>query len=87
MTLKASQTRIPADAFNRVVDRGERIAIKRQDGRSVVLISEEDAQLLEMLEDRYWGERAEQVLAEMKALKQKPIPLETVKKRLKLREM
>ena len=55
MARRGSQTGIPAEAFNRVVDRGERIAIKRDDGKSVVLISEEDAKLLESLEDRYLG--------------------------------
>lgn len=83
MILKASQTRIPADAFKRVAERGERIPIKRQDGKGVVLISEEDAKLLEALEDRYWGQQAEQALSEMKANKEKPIPLETLKQRLK----
>ncbi|MEX2300794.1 MAG: hypothetical protein WD733_07655 [Bryobacterales bacterium] len=83
MTLKASQTRIPAEALKRVTERGERIPIKVDDGKGVVLISEEDAELLQSLEDRYWGEQAEQVLAEMKAKKQGPVPLETLKRRLR----
>jgi hypothetical protein len=84
MTLKACQARIPADAFKHVAERGERIAIKRDDGKGVVLISENDVKLLETLEDRCWGEQAKQVLAEMTTKKQKPVPLESVKARLKL---
>ena len=83
-SLKASTTRIPPDAFNRVAYQGERVRIERRGGRSVVLISEEDAQLQESLEDRYWAEIADEALAEMKAKRQKPVPLGAVKKKLGL---
>jgi PHD/YefM family antitoxin component YafN of YafNO toxin-antitoxin module len=51
-TLKASRTRIPPDAFNRVAYQRERIRIERRGGKPVFLVSEEDLELLEKLEDR-----------------------------------
>jgi PHD/YefM family antitoxin component YafN of YafNO toxin-antitoxin module len=51
-TLKASRTRIPPDAFNRVAYQHERIRIERRGGKPVFLVSEEDLELLEKLEDR-----------------------------------
>lgn len=51
-TLKASATRIPPDAFNRVAYQGERIRIERRGARPVYMISEEDLEILESMEDR-----------------------------------
>ena len=79
--LKASETRIPPDTFNRVAYKGERIRVERRGGASVVLISQEDADLLEELEDRYWAETADKALA-MTAEGERPVPLEELKKKL-----
>ena len=83
-TLKASQTRIPPDAFNRVAYQRQRVRIERRGGRPVFLVSEEDLQLLEELEDRYWAEEGRKALEEFKKSGQKPIPWEKVKARLGL---
>jgi len=82
--LKASETRIPPDAFNRVAYQHERVRIDRRGGRPVFLVSEEDLELLEKLEDRFWAEEGRQALAEFKRSGQKAIPLEKVRKRLGL---
>ncbi len=82
--LKASDTRIPPDIFNKVAYKGDRIRIERRGGASVVLISEEDAGLLEELEDRYWAESADKALAAMTAEGERPVPLEELKEKLAL---
>ncbi len=82
-TLRASETRIPPDTFNRVAYQGDRVRIERRGGPSVVVISEEDARMLETLEDRYWAETADEAIADMEARGQKPVPLSKVKARLK----
>jgi len=73
-SLKASRTRIPPDAFNRVAYQRERIRIERRGGKPVYLISEEDLQLLETLEDRYWAEEGLKALAEFRRSGKKAIP-------------
>ena len=83
-TLKASETRIPPDAFNRVAYQRERVRIERRGGRPVFLVSEEDLDLLEELEDRYWAEEGRKALEEFKKSGQKPISWEKVKERLGL---
>jgi len=83
-TLKASETRIPPDAFNRVAYQHERVRIDRRGGRPVFLVSEEDLELLEKLEDRFWAEEGRKALAEFKRSGQKAIPFEKVRKRFGL---
>ncbi len=83
-TLKASATRIPPDTFNRVAYQRERVRIERRGGRPVFLVSEEDLELLEKLEDRYWAEEGQAALEEFKRSGHKPIPWEAAKKRLGL---
>ncbi len=83
-TLNASQTRIPPDTFNRVAYQRERVRIQRRGGKPVFLVSEEDLQLLEMLEDRYWAEEGRKALEEFKRSGQRPIPWEKVKQKLGL---
>lgn len=83
-TLTASKVRIPPDAFNRVAYRGERIRVERRGAPSVVIVSEEDAALLEALEDRLDLEEAREALARMEAEGQKGIPWEKVKVKLGL---
>lgn len=81
-TLKASQTRIPPDAFNRVAYKGERVRIERRGGRPVYLISEEDLSLLESLEDRYWAEEGARALKEFEETGKKSVPWDKVKAEL-----
>ena len=83
-TLQASQTRIPPDAFNRVAYQRERVRIERRGGKPVFLVSEEDLELLETLEDRYWAEEGRKALAEFKRSGEKPIPWQKVKAKLGL---
>jgi len=83
-TLKASKTRIPPDAFNRVAYQRERIRIERRGGKPVFLVSEEDLELLEMLEDRYWAQEGQKALAEFRKSGLKPIPWEKVRQKLGL---
>jgi hypothetical protein len=82
--LKASEARIPPDAFNRVAYQGERVRIERRGGKPVYLISGEDLALLEELEDRYWTEEGRKALEEFRKAGQKAIPWEDLKARLGL---
>jgi PHD/YefM family antitoxin component YafN of YafNO toxin-antitoxin module len=84
ITLKASKARIPPKVFNLVAYKGERVCIRRHKEEEVFVISREDMELLEALEDRYWGETARSAIKEMKAKGQKPIPWKTVKAKLGL---
>ena len=83
-TLKASETRIPPDAFNRVAYQRERVRIERRGGKPVFLVSEEDLELLEELEDRYWSEEGRRALAEFEKSGRKPVPWEKIKEKLGL---
>ena len=83
-TLKASKTRIPPDAFNRVAYQRDRIRIERRGGRPVYIVSEEDLELLEKLEDIYWAEEGRKALEEFKRSGSKPVPWEKIRNRLGL---
>jgi len=83
-TLKASKTRIPPDAFNRVAYQRERVRIERRGAKPVYLVSEEDLELLEKLEDRYWAEEGRKALREFKRSGKKAIPLDELKTELGL---
>ena len=83
-TLKASKTRIPPDAFNRVAYQRERIRIERRGGKPVFLVSEDDLELLEKLEDRYWAQEGRKALEEFQRCGHKPIPWHKIKQRLGL---
>jgi len=82
--LKASQTRIPPDTFNRVAYQRQRVRIDRRGGRPVFLVSEEDLELLEKLEDRYWAEEGQKAMDEFKRSGKKAVPWEKVRERLGL---
>lgn len=82
--LKASKTRIPPDAFNRVAYQRERVRIERRGGKPVFLVSEDDMALLETLEDRYWAEEGRKALKEFERSGKKPIPWQKIKQRLGL---
>ena len=80
-TLEASQLRQGiSDAMNTVAYTGQRISIRRHGKLVAVLVSVEDAAMLEAMEDRF------DVAAAKKALKEKgSIPWPEVKKRLGLK--
>jgi prevent-host-death family protein len=65
------------DYFNQVVYGGERITISKH-GKCAVMVSAEDAKLLEMLEDKIDLALAKKVLAS----KEKTITLEELKEKL-----
>jgi len=83
-TLIASQTRIPAETFSRVAYQRERVRIERRGSRPVYLVSEDDLQMLQRLEDRYWAEEGEKALAEFKNSGEKAVDWETLKAKLGL---
>jgi len=83
-TLKASRTRIPPDTFNRVAYQRERVRIERRGARPVYLVSEEDIELLDKLEDRYWADEGRKALREFKRSGRKAVPWEQLKKELGL---
>jgi PHD/YefM family antitoxin component YafN of YafNO toxin-antitoxin module len=84
MTLSASKVRIPPDTFNRVAYQGERVRVDRRGAPSVAIVSLQDLELLEFLEDQIDRETAERAIAEMKASGQEPVAWEQVKARLGL---
>jgi len=83
-TLKASQTRIPSEALDRVVNQRERVRIERRGGKCVFLVSEEDMEVLRNLEDRYWATEGRKALKEFEESGAKPIPWEKLKQKLGL---
>ncbi len=82
--LKASETRIPPDTFNRVAYLGERVGIERRGGDVIYLVSQEDYEFLSKLEDQVDILAADEALSDMTKRKQKPIPWEELKARLGL---
>lgn len=81
-TLKASETRIPPDTFNRVAYQGERVRVDRRDGKSVYLVSEDDLDLLARLEDAYWSDEGGRALAEFRKQGGAAVPFSEMRKRL-----
>ncbi|MDD4890360.1 MAG: prevent-host-death family protein [Phycisphaerae bacterium] len=81
-SLKASVTRIPPDAFNRVAYRQERVRVERRGGKSVYLVGKEDLALLERIEDRYWRNEGVKALDEFRRSGRKSIPWKKIKERL-----
>jgi len=73
-----------SDLLNRVAYGGERIPIERRGKVMAVLVSLEDAALLEALEDRIDGEEAERALKEFEESGEEAIPYEKVRKELGL---
>lgn len=69
-----------ADILNRVAFGGERVSLKRRGKRVAVIVSAEDAELLEQLEDQIDLEAARKALANKKR-----IPFDQVRKELGLK--
>jgi hypothetical protein len=82
--LRASQARIPPDTFSRVAYQRERVRIDRRGGKPVYLVSQEDLELLEMLEDRYWADEGRKALDEFTKSGRKGGPWQEIKARLGL---
>ena len=80
--LHASETRIPPNAFNKVVYNGDRVCIQHRNGSTVYLVSEDDLRLLEALEDRLDVEDAQDALARHKAGGGRTVSLDEVEDRL-----
>ena len=74
-----------ADTLNRVAYRGERIVLRRRGRDLAAIVPIEDLALIEKLEDEADVREARKALAEMKRKGEKPIPYETVRKRLGLK--
>ncbi len=84
--LAASQARDAfADTLNRVAYRGERIVLRRRGKDLAAIIPIEDLKLIEQREDEIDVREAKKALAEMRRKGEKPIPYETVRKRLGLK--
>lgn len=73
-----------AEVLNRVSYQGERVQIERHGKPVAVMVSVEDAALLEAMEDRADVKAAKRALALMKRKGQKPIPWSKVKAELGL---
>ena len=73
-----------SETINRVAYGRERIVLHRRGKSLAALIPVEDLALLEALEDRLDVEEADRILADAKAKRQKPIPWEKAKKKLRL---
>lgn len=71
-----------ADALNKVAYAGERVVLARRGKGVAALVSMEDLELLERMEDEADVRDAKRALAEMKRKNEKPIPLAVIKKRL-----
>ncbi len=69
-TLTASEVRIPPDTFNRVAYQRERVRIDRRGAPSVAIVSIEDLELLEFL-DNLSVQPAKDSLAKLKAMGEK----------------
>ena len=71
-----------ADALNKVAYAGERVILARRGKGVAALVSMEDLELLEKMEDEADVRDAKRALAAMKRKGEKPIPLAVIKKRL-----
>jgi prevent-host-death family protein len=80
-TLSISQLRADlAEAINRVAYRKERVIVERQGKRLAVIVPVEELEMLEELEDEYWGRLADRALREPGA----DISLEDIKREFDL---
>ena len=69
---------------NRVAFGGERVVVERRGKHLFALVSMEDMQLLEELEDRHWAEEGKKAVEEFERSGEKSIPLESLKRDLGL---
>ena len=71
-----------ADALNRVAYQGERVVLERRGKGVAAIVSMDDLELLEAIEDCADVQAAKRTLAEMKRKGQKPVPLADIINRL-----
>ena len=72
-----------ADALNRVAYQGERVVLERRGKGVAAIVSIDDLELLEAIEDCDDVQAAKRTLAEMKRKGQKPVSLADVINRLR----
>ncbi len=82
-TITASKTRIPRNLFAKVVNNGERVKITKYD-EEVYLISKEDMQLLQAIEDSMDIMLSDEVIERIRKGEEKAIPWEEAKRELRL---
>lgn len=83
--LSASEARQDfAEVLNRVAYEKERIVLHRRGKNVAVVVPVEDLELIEELEDEIDNAEADQVLMDMEAKGERPVPLEAIKQRLGL---
>lgn len=73
-----------ATPINKVVYGGERLILTRKGKGTVAMVSLEDLDLIEKIEDEIDAREAKKILADMKRKGERPVPLAQVKKRLGL---
>ncbi len=78
MTVTEAREKL-SQAVSRIAFSGERIILTRSGKRAAGLVSVEDLELLEYLEDKIDVEEATAILERMKAEGEQPIPWEQVK--------
>lgn len=83
-SINASRARIPTRVFNEVVFRNERVEVRHRSGASVYLVSKEDIELLEAIEDYVDLLEVKKAIQELEEGKEVLIPWEEVKQRLGL---
>jgi hypothetical protein len=83
-TLAASKARIPPDAFNRVVYKGERLRIKHRSGATAVLISEVELERIERLGREEEDRDDLELIREAKSESGRSVPYNKVRKELGL---
>jgi len=83
--LNASQARTDfSETLNRVAYQGERVVLHRRGKPLAALISLEDLDLLEAMEDRLDIQEAERILQEARKKREEPVSWEKVRKALRL---
>jgi len=80
-SLTAKDVRIPPEIFSEVAYRNERVKVTRHGRETVYIVSAEDVELLEMLEDYLDLREVEKAIADIGSGKERTIPWETVKKK------
>jgi len=81
-SLSASEARIPSATFDEVVVKKRRVQVKRRDGASLYLISEDDLRLLQAAEDKRDLKEARAALRRHRANGSKTVSLPALKRRL-----
>ena len=80
-SLTAKDVRIPPEIFSQVAYRNERVKITRHGRETVYIVSSEDVELLELVEDYLDVQDVEKAIAEIESGKVNLIPWDEVKKK------